>query len=941
MEAPALALTPMAQNTTSIAHFDNTFNIKEFLRRPIKLWSDQISVTGKQPLQEFVEDTPQSATMSWDLPHAVLAGGHKIEKVTNHQYFRADVHMKLVVNASPFVSGRFYLTYSPYESQISDARRQIWASRAGVTAYPGVEVDIQLDNSVEIVIPFASYKESYVLTTEIENFVTVNLFPLTEVRGVAGTYVDMAMYAWFDNIELNIPTLKSATGAEPQVIERPLNDFEKRKIEIGRVVERLKHSVDPRTREAYNTVMQYVRGNMQIQKENLTQSGPIGSIASTVKDIAGIVGTAPIPIVNEIATGVSWVADIVGGIANIFGWSKPNSYAQVTPLQNVPGKFYTHFDSEDQSVSLSLTAKNELDKLDNIFPSAADEMNLSYVAANPAVKHIIPWISRAKAGQAFTNEVLAVIPVGIGSFTAKTIKAAEFFTDTSILDPSAMYLCPGDTCAEADGGFIPYMAFNAFLSGSGKNVYRSELRARGQVNRFLLATAPCEYVSQLFKHWRATICFKISIVKTAFHTGRLEIFFDPGMYENIDKSDFIDPNKDKYKDIDTTNNYKYILDLTNDTEITIKIPFVSEKLFLSTKGLNGGAAMPTVEQVADSIIGSLVIRPVSNLMRPDTVSDTVDIVVWKWAEDVVLTCPINAGGSNLTIYDKNSSDIVYPDTKVPEIDHDILRNLPVEFNGTKYTMQCGAKRSIREVGDSPFSGLVVDGSMQINIGNKAEGNVITFFNTTSIEAENMNACKNASGERLINLRPLLRVFRDYKEVKTLDITIDAQEEDNKNNPDYLSYLSYMYRFFRGGFRYKVISDGTQVRSRLLENENNTGKLTPSHITFPQINPMHEVSIPYYSRYRKLPISSSKDGIMKLNIKGDNTTPATLLRAGNDDLTFGWLMGTPQLVPGNLGVKWLSIEPIENVGDSVPLCEAATKRLATGEKGKPVQPPKSK
>lgn len=368
VEAPAIAATPMPQNTTSISHFDITFDIKEFLRRPVKLWHSQLGVGEGNPISEFVERDPQTPIKQWNFPGDLLTLGGKLDKVKNHQYFKADVKMKLVLNTSPFVAGRFYLTYSPYENTISDSRQQRWASRSGLTAYPGVEIDAQLDNSVEITIPFASFKESYVLTTNSENFVTASLYGLTTIKGAVGATMDIAMYAWFENVELNIPTLKEPVGMEPpvQYIEKQLSPFELNRMNIGRKVEQLR----VKNKLAYDYIMKEmgmkvsgsmqisIRGSMQIQAETLA-AGPIGSIAGTVKDVAEVVGGLPIPVVNEVAPIVGWVADIVGSIANIFGWSKPNSYTQVAPLQNVPGKFYTHFDSEDQSVSLSLTAKNE------------------------------------------------------------------------------------------------------------------------------------------------------------------------------------------------------------------------------------------------------------------------------------------------------------------------------------------------------------------------------------------------------------------------------------------------------------------------------------------------------------------------------------------------------------------------------------------------------
>lgn len=261
-------------------------------------------------------------------------------------------------------------------------------------------------------------------------------------------------------------------------------------------------------------------------------------------------------------------------------------------------------------------------------------------------------------------------------------------------------------------------------------------------------------------------------------------------------------------------------------------------------------------------------------MAPETVSDTVKVVVWKWAEDVALTVPVNASNSDFSIY-----GVTTPKTKT-EI---AFNEIPIE------TM--AKMKYVRQV------------NFQINIGNKADGNVITFFDSTAIPQTTMQACEQASGERLVSLRPLLRAFRDWRVVKAKSVILDAQEESE--HIDYLSFLSYMYRFFRGGMRYKIISDDpSEIKSYIHPGIKRSTTQAPSHRTYPSINPFHEISIPYYTQYRKLPISV-QDNLLNVTVEttSDKEINMTILRSGNDDLTFGWLMGTPQLMAGQETVEW--------------------------------------
>lgn len=157
----------------------------------------------------------------------------------------------------------------------------------------------------------------------------------------------------------------------------------------------------------------------------------------------------------------------------------------------------------------------------SVFPSAADEMDIQYVCGNPAVKYIIPWeVSNPKT----QPQTLGVIPVGIGPFerhqNVAVQKDSGGFWEAPWNNITSIYW-PNDPAGHSSKPF-------GDEAGS-----RAAMGFKYSVATSVLDTAPCEYVSQLFTYWRATICFKISVVKTAFHVGRLEIFFDPGKIQKL------------------------------------------------------------------------------------------------------------------------------------------------------------------------------------------------------------------------------------------------------------------------------------------------------------------------------------------------------------------------------------------------------------------------
>lgn len=876
----------MAQNASNAGSMDNTHSIIQFLQRPVSLGTLELDAGSVQdvavPLKQFMTNDPQKPAWKCLLPGALLKAGGKDLKVANFEYFRADIKIKVVLNTNPFVGGRFYLTYAPYEQGnevvVDQPRQLIYTSRAGVTAFPGIEIDIQVDNSVEMTIPYASYKEAYDLNSGVEDYLTLYLFNMCDMLFEASSksHISFTFYGWLENIQLVIPTYRQPVSvtqrqqAQTRYVTMPseMSAQDKKKIRQMDEIMKLEKS-NPAIYQYILTTLQSLKSNpkphkrsvdvidslgsrdveMQVQAE--AGSGIISSVAGTVKGIADAVGGINIPIVKEIAGTVGWVSDIVGGIASTFGWSRPIDMDRNICLSNIPGKNYCHIEAVDESTALALSSKNELEKPTNIFPTDVDEMSLDYVCCNPGLKQVISW----PVNNTSKPVALTAIPVGLGPYNMDQYK----FTSAG-KDPRIAWIT--DTC-------------------------------------------PCEYVSQLFKYWRATMCYKITVVKTAFHVGRLEIFFVPGRFESKNEVDqgWYRPDITAYNDLvktDSNNCYKYILDITNDTEVTVKIPYVSDQLFKSTCGVVRDVGMapdgitPNTVKIDESYIGTLVIREVNPLAAPETVSQNVELLIWKWAEDVVLNAPQTNMTNGNQIWDPSQLDI--------------------------------ASRARRDV------------EMQINIGNVASGNEVVFFDSAPQGVQNMDALKMACGERIMNLRSLLRCFRlapfgqnyETKDVSPIEFsgetgnlqTITPNFQEKTHGFDYCSYISYMYRFFRGGYRVKLffldqydketaaggkVVDTTSCAMQSWLSPVQFGAATvargnrhegPTHRTYANINPVHEISLPYYSQYRKLPISAIPDRSMQgLSFAASKPSKWDLYRAGNDDLTYGWLMGTPQLLLG--------------------------------------------
>jgi hypothetical protein len=111
--------------------------------------------------------------------------------------------------------------------------------------------------------------------------------------------------------------------------------------------------------------------------------------------------------------------------------------------------------------------------------------------------------------------------------------------------------------------------------------------------------SPMALLREQFKYWRGSIRFKITLVKTEFHSGRLAITYNPNM-ENI-----VTPLV--YSDTDYV--YKDIIDIRLTSVYEFIIPYFNDKPYC-----------------ADNT-GSLKIWVVDELKRPSNVSNTVRVLV--------------------------------------------------------------------------------------------------------------------------------------------------------------------------------------------------------------------------------------------------------------------------------------------------------------------------
>jgi len=404
-------------------------------------------------------------TLVLNFPDILLQkSANVVDKLNYFEFLRADVRVRLVFNATPFQQGRYWMFFAPFEKQ---SNRAITGTIQNATGYPGVELDIATNSPVELTIPYCSPLSHYRLTNTESSMGSLHIVPLSNLKsGTTADSCSFTVFAWLINVQVSMPT-----GAPVEVPPVP----------------------PPSVSERLEAWAQMAVGEEQEQTMKGLISGPATTVASTATAVGKV-----FPAVSDITVPVAWISRAVAGVASAFGYNKPASLSPVTPFLNQPGRGYTNMDGLDASVKLAACPDNMLEHGQHYFSSSVDEMSIDYVKAKSGCVHNnIPWTSAAAVGS------------------------------------TLYYWANSPACLHQEF-------------------------ANGQVFPTTLA-----FLASIFRFWRGSIKYRLSFAKTAFHTGRIRVTFIPSGV-NVTSSTYVSEFA-----------HNWILDLSKSSELEFEIPYVS------------------------------------------------------------------------------------------------------------------------------------------------------------------------------------------------------------------------------------------------------------------------------------------------------------------------------------------------------------------------------
>lgn len=305
--------------------------LSDFLSRPVRIYNHLWTLNS--PVLESFDP--------WKL---FLNDKRVANRLNNFKLLQAKLHVKFVVNGTPFHYGRMLCSYFPMgyfddfiPLSFNDVDLIINSQKMHVLLNPS-------DNEgAELVLPMFWWKNAISTTNEagaIDDFSKMGSILMRTMNALqhangGSDSANIAVYAWAEDVRMHVPTQRNLSGLIPQSTEMRL----------------------PNSDEYHN--------------------GPVSGVASALANLSGKLT----PYIGRYARATQVGMQAAGKIASLFGFSRPANleYQQYRP---VPKGNLAIYNLPDDVTKLSMDAKQELTVDPNVFggSSGGDEMDILKIA---------------------------------------------------------------------------------------------------------------------------------------------------------------------------------------------------------------------------------------------------------------------------------------------------------------------------------------------------------------------------------------------------------------------------------------------------------------------------------------------------------------------------------------------------------------------------------
>jgi len=409
--------------------------------RPIRLSTGTWSTTAAANTELY----------SADLPKIAFQDTLFSQKVQGFLGFRGKAVVRVQINAQRFQQGRLLLHYVPFGSVNVNRTNVIRQSLTLRTQTPCVDLDVATATSAVLEMPYVSTTTHFNVQDYTGPIGTFYLAVFSPLNSAAASSVSYTIWVHFEDVELSFPGPQftpQAFQAEDDIFRPQAGMFD------------LARGATKSFTKSF--------GISTPSEEELKKAGkgPLQSATSVVS--SGAQSLSSVPLLSSFVAPITWVSDVIGGVASIFGWSRPRDQSPPQLVAVNPYSGSTNVDAIDNSKALGYSSKNAICELPGFGGKNVDELSFAYVMQRPAYIGLDTW-STSQAEDA------TVFSLQVGPSTAFTTRTVATASST-----------------------LPVYDF-----------------------------APFGYVANVFKYWRGSITYTFKFVKTEFHSGRLLICFSP------------------------------------------------------------------------------------------------------------------------------------------------------------------------------------------------------------------------------------------------------------------------------------------------------------------------------------------------------------------------------------------------------------------------------
>jgi len=344
----------------------------EYLSRPLKIFDYQWAENGADGLK--------TTYRPWGLYFSNL---NIQKKLFGFSLLRANMRIKVLINGSPFYYGSMWHCYTPLVARTDTAYSAISnITLVASSQKPGVWLNPQSLSTAEMTLPFL-WPYPYI---DIQSQQTMNdlgkveLFqyaPLLSANGTNAQNLDIAVYAWLEDVELSGPSDQAILQSE-------------------RVPAPVQASADAK---------------------EYRDSPQISEIASGVAEVAGALSW--VPGIGPYAMATAEMATAAGEVASAFGYTNVPNVSDVGPVKIMPFQMASSSISEPVN-KLSLQPKQETCLGSSQFGGREeDELAISNFVQRESYMTAIDWpVSGATAPIGSSLFTWAVSPLSFTRYTA-------------------------------------------------------------------------------------------------------------------------------------------------------------------------------------------------------------------------------------------------------------------------------------------------------------------------------------------------------------------------------------------------------------------------------------------------------------------------------------------------------------------------------------------